>query len=227
MLATLNPDWSDQYVQYNVLKKQIKEVSQAVQREHGTQPRRSFAVAHAAWPGDSTRHESDYAEGRQLLKRLTDEVQKVDAFYRSQERQLSTTLELLLASDTKSSDLRTRVAKYFTELVALRDFAQLNYTAVNKILKKHDKYLPFKIRQEFMREHIAPLPVFGPLDSLCNLMSRTQVRVPFAARPCHSTRMLVLRCSMLICLRKVIGSWPPIASRRLFATVREHSAPLF
>lgn len=59
---------------------------------------------------------------------------------------------------------------------ALRNYALLNYTAVIKILKKHDKYLPFKIGPEFLKENVSHLPAFGNLEQLTSTMNRVKVR---------------------------------------------------
>jgi len=75
-----------------------------------------------------------------------------------------------------ASDLRNRLVKFYVELAALRDYASLNYTAISKILKKHDKYMPTKLKLDFVRAHVDTRSVFGTLDELHALLTRTRVR---------------------------------------------------
>ena len=135
------------------------------------------------------------------MERLTSEIAKVDAFYSTRLRNSQATFNLLEesagsgapANDLASRDLQNRLVKFYVELTALREYASLNYTAVTKIVKKHDKYAPVKIAATF-RTDLNSRPVFGTLEEVHTLLARTRVCLFW-----HRTR----------CLSLVLLTWHP------------------
>eukprot|EP00184_Porphyridium_aerugineum_P008775 CAMPEP_0184692662 /NCGR_PEP_ID=MMETSP0313-20130426/1045_1 /TAXON_ID=2792 /ORGANISM="Porphyridium aerugineum, Strain SAG 1380-2" /LENGTH=946 /DNA_ID=CAMNT_0027150505 /DNA_START=206 /DNA_END=3046 /DNA_ORIENTATION=- len=117
------------------------------------------------------RHEFDRVE-KSFFEKLRVEISKVERFYVHMEheleritRELSKDSVRVLAPPSKSDRadvshqeelvllrraLRKRYVEHYLELVELQNFAELNNTAVEKILKKHDKNTGKVTRQEFL-----------------------------------------------------------------------------
>ena len=183
-MTTLNPKWSNEYVAYNQLKRllltPLSEQTGTVVRawewdRHGPSDRgrpRRLRCSEAA----------QAAKDEEFMQRLTSEIAKVDAFYTTRLRNSQATFNLLEesagsgapANDLASRDLQNRLVKFYVELTALREYASLNYTAVTKIVKKHDKYAPAKIAATF-RTDLNSRPVFGTLEEVHTLLARTRV----------------------------------------------------
>jgi len=55
----------------------------------------------------------------------------------------------------------------------LKNYAILNYTAISKILKKHDKLIPsFPTKDIFMQEHVAPKKMYSTQDDVNRVLTQ-------------------------------------------------------
>jgi len=58
----------------------------------------------------------------------------------------------------------------------LQSFATLNYTAISKILKKHDKNFPTSaMKSQFMESFVNNKPMYGTQDELTKLLAQAKV----------------------------------------------------
>jgi len=92
-----------------------------------------------------------------FFRLLWEEANKVDSFYRFLKRRLDsvtyrlTDAQVLSDLDSKErSTLRQDLVEHFLEVVELQNFAALNRTGFEKILKKHDKLVGMNTKEEFL-----------------------------------------------------------------------------
>lgn len=89
----------------------------------------------------------------------------------SHQRRPSISSPSTFGSDAGSAEVRTlrsRISNHYLDIVGLRSYSQLNVTAFDKILKKHDKITGQTTRAEFMRELRArcQFPNLAPAEQL-------------------------------------------------------------
>ena len=75
--------------------------------------------------------------GPQFLLLLKSELQRIEAFFRSKERELSQQLHAFETRGILSGDVH--FVDFCSNLDHLREYVLVNYLAVRKIVKKHDK----------------------------------------------------------------------------------------
>ncbi|GJD06885.1 Uncharacterized transporter [Galdieria sulphuraria] len=93
----------------------------------------------------------------QFFRLLWEEANKVDSFYRFLRRRLDSVTNKLINMRTVSGvqpkervKLRQDLVEHFLEVVELQNFAALNRTGFEKILKKHDKLLGMNTKDAFL-----------------------------------------------------------------------------
>ena len=73
----------------------------------------------------------------------------------------------------KNVDVRNRLLAQYVQTNLLSGYAVLNYTAISKILKKHDKLVPqFPTKTLFVQEHVTPKQMFGTQDELNKVLAQ-------------------------------------------------------
>ena len=61
----------------------------------------------------------------------------------------------------------------YVQTSLLKNYAILNYTAISKILKKHDKLIPnFPTKDIFMQEHVAPKKMYSTQDDVNRVLTQ-------------------------------------------------------
>ena len=138
------------------------------------------------------------AEQRAFVKTLNDEMKKFNKFFMNaeedlvmRERALGEKLHALVdkqsgklvcvndydsptSSVTALKETRKAFADFHGELVLLEHWTSLNYTALVKILKKHDKRSRVRLRSPFLVS--ALLQPFYSTEVLTELIKKTEVR---------------------------------------------------
>ncbi len=155
------PEWTPFFINYSLHKQFCKQLT----------PRHSDQEA-----VEGGAKEDSLASERQVLasdkqetmffKALRAEVQKASELFKIAELLLSERLVCLLNSLTifQNRDrvplqddgmrycvkLKQACVNFYKEAILLEDFAMINYTAVSKLLKKHDRWSGFRTREKFM-----------------------------------------------------------------------------
>jgi hypothetical protein len=88
---------------------------------------------------------------RQFAQELNNGITAVNAFFVEKERQMVSALSLHDDTCASSSSTEER-ASFFKEVSELHAFCVLNYLAVLKIVKKHDKYSQKLVRQRVVEQ---------------------------------------------------------------------------
>jgi hypothetical protein len=141
---------------------------------------------------DSASLRSVTAERRNFVKTLNDEMKKFNAFFMNaeedlvmRERALGEQFHALVdketgavKKDTYTSEAHKKTSKAFAdfhgELVLLEHWTSLNYTALVKILKKHDKRSSLRLRSPFLVSALRQ--PFYSTEVLTELIQKTEGR---------------------------------------------------
>ncbi|KAF9433426.1 vacuolar transporter chaperone [Entomortierella beljakovae] len=126
--------WKEYYVQYNVLKKQLED---GISKPAGW-TERDEGIFGQTIDGDLTKvFNFSNEKFEELLERTTKAESSVNTFQEYRDRN---------APDNISSD----IAKITDEVNQLSKYCRTNYAGFLKIVKKHDKNVPYKLRPVFM-----------------------------------------------------------------------------
>eukprot|EP01084_Bolivina_argentea_P261390 441682_1 len=154
------PEWAPFFLNYTFLKQFCKHLT----------PRESDQET-----VEGGAEEETFASERRILasdkqetlffKTLQTEVKKSSDLFKIAELQLSERLTCLLNAFAilQNCDrvplrdgvkyhtrLKQACVNFYKETLLLEDFAMINYTAVSKLLKKHDRWSGFRTREKFM-----------------------------------------------------------------------------
>lgn len=155
-----NPDWVDHYIDYAGLKKDISDI-----RERSDHPRQKDVGGYEESIADEARDEflskltsmasgvrqfydqkkadldTELARIQPLLERSSSRASLVSLASLDEKTPLTRSMKSTssLASGLNLEDQRRTICDMFTQYHGLKQFAELNCTAVQKILKKYDK----------------------------------------------------------------------------------------
>ncbi|KAJ2959917.1 hypothetical protein NQZ79_g4698 [Umbelopsis isabellina] len=134
------PEWEDKYVSYNTIKKLLKASTDSKQK---------------AVFGET--------EEEEFVTQLDSELEKVQAFHSQQMEEIRQSIDKcatqidaidrLDESSKEHSELDTyaeQVNRLADWINKLSNYAQVNYTAVIKLVKKHDRHVSYRVRPLFL-----------------------------------------------------------------------------
>ncbi|GJJ69787.1 putative membrane protein [Entomortierella parvispora] len=131
---SINPEWKDNYVQYNALKKQLEE---GLNKSAGW-TERDEGIFGQTLDSDLTKvFNFVNSKFEELQERTTKAELKVATFHESYNQKA---LETLTSTISGITDDVNQLSKY----------CRTNYAGFLKIVKKHDKNVPYKLRPVFM-----------------------------------------------------------------------------
>ena len=176
IIAATHPSVSDQFLCYKTLKKCLKAIPEHKTNEDGI-----------IRPGEK-RKLTD--EQRLFLKTLNAELQKFNRFFISAEEDFvmkETKLEAAYRRVVRRDGTRAprftmercraacrALADFHGELVLMEHWVSLNYTALVKILKKHDKRSNLSLRSPFLVS-VLQQPFYST-EVLTELIAKTEAR---------------------------------------------------
>jgi len=141
--------------------------------EHEEERRQTHAEAVSPCAGALT------AEERAFVKMLNDELGRFNEFYIEKEEEYVIDLGNLEARLTKGSTagkemqvLQMEFVKFHGTLVLLQNWSALNYAALVKILKKHDKHSKLALRSPYLA-NVLKQPFFST-EVLSELVDRSE-----------------------------------------------------
>jgi len=157
LICNLNPEWSDHYLPYNNLKKSLRSIRENIPTD----------LQHQVL-------EKEIPAGKLFLETLHKSMESAEHFYNNQLKIISVNLEFITdeahdpQNDTKKmTEIKRKLISLYIQINNLKIFASLNYTAISKILKKHDKYLPsYPIKTVFMQERVSSKSMYTTQDEL-------------------------------------------------------------
>ncbi|KAG0056962.1 vacuolar transporter chaperone [Gryganskiella cystojenkinii] len=131
---SINPQWKDNYVQYNALKKQLEE---GLNKTAGW-TERDESIFGQTLDSDLTKvFNFVHSKFEELQERTTKAELKVATFQESYNQKA---IETLTSTVSEITDDVNQLSKY----------CRTNYAGFLKIVKKHDKNVPYKLRPVFM-----------------------------------------------------------------------------
>eukprot|EP00210_Caulerpa_lentillifera_P001787 g1717.t1 len=157
--SNLNPEWREQYIAYDVLKKLIKEaqLSSGSQLTAGASSR-TTSLTVCIDRGDKINEEfftqlnNDVSKVSQFTEHLMDEIsQGVDRIRQILDSTTQTPAHLVRDLTEEATNLGQR-------FIAAEKYVNLNYLGFHKILKKHDKKLPLVPCYQFYLAHLHEQP---------------------------------------------------------------------
>ncbi|KAL5207120.1 hypothetical protein ABZP36_031555 [Zizania latifolia] len=149
------PEWRDKFLSYKDLKKRLKLVGRAGERQS---KRRCIGVATPPPPPPTPALTPEEAGFVSLLEA---ELDKFNFFFLEKEeeyviRQKELHERAVRAAETGSVDdlmqVRKEIVDFHGEMVLLENYSALNYTGLVKILKKYDKRTGALIRLPFIQK---------------------------------------------------------------------------
>jgi len=201
---TLHPAWSQEYVPYKSLKRLLKPLK----------------ISHVA---QSTMVEAEF------LALVVGSVQSADTFFSAKKGELVALLQRLCmrTSTDGTSALHEAVLEHscpmherrtilctfqqaYLEVHRLREFSQLNMLAVHKIIKKHDKVSPIKLRlfvEPFLRQRD-----FHSTDRLDSILADAEAILADVIKCARSAARPVFLPTELEVLARIVPPRPATAA---------------
>lgn len=193
-IEDMQPEFRDKFLCYKKLKKVLKslpaidtveqnalEPASTSGEGQGTtdaERRREYnePEAHGDQPGGSLTGGSLTAEERAFVKMLNEELGRFNEFYIEKEEDYVIDLANLEDRLAKGSEamqvLQIEVVKFHGTLVLLQNWSALNYAALVKILKKHDKHSKLALRSPYLA-NVLKQPFFST-EVLSELVERSE-----------------------------------------------------
>jgi SPX domain protein involved in polyphosphate accumulation len=180
-----DPEWSPYWINYKYLKKKINEIVEEMDKLPG---KRTIIVNN-----NNNLMISDPEELRkssleiEFFKLIKNEIKKASEFFASSEeiyrirhKRVKEAYQLVVENnDDKKYDKNTwtrllmACVQFYKDVLFLENFAIMNYCAVSKILKKHDKLTGFATREAFLR-NVMPLQNFTTYPFVLNLIKEAE-----------------------------------------------------
>ncbi|KAJ7958769.1 SPX domain-containing protein [Quillaja saponaria] len=173
------PDWRDEFLSYKYLKKQLKLIYPQGGENRGIKRPRWEVEEKAAENGGG-----DEAvvtkEVNAFQKLLEVEIEKFNAFYDKKEewyviawKELQGRIAAVKDSDEELMKVRREIVDFYGEMVLLKNYCQLNFIGLVKIIKKYDKRSGDLIRLPFIQK-VLQQPFFTT-DVLNKLVKECEV----------------------------------------------------
>eukprot|EP00976_Prorocentrum_cordatum_P041931 849700-Prorocentrum_minimum.AAC.2 len=176
MIEESNPEFADKFLSYKQLKKVLKSIPVAA----GDVTRLPGEPSPSPEEDSILKNKLIAEQQSGFVTMLNEELQKFNDFYMEKEEEYVMELQNMedelgrLASETPEelSQIRMRLVKFHGRLVLLQNWASLNYSALVKILKKHDKSSVLALRIPFL--HNVLTQPFYSVEILRDLVSRSE-----------------------------------------------------
>uniref|UniRef100_A0A7S0V5U9 SPX domain-containing protein n=1 Tax=Polytomella parva TaxID=51329 RepID=A0A7S0V5U9_9CHLO len=160
---TLFPELTDLFLRYKELKKQLKEIPPAGQGNASSDASGATANSFESSTGENGEHlmPNLSPEEQLFINTLNEDLQRFNSFFIEKEEdaviRLQTLSDEVMASTNLESgnaddlhSLKARLIDFHGEMVLLLHWSLLNYAAVVKILKKHDKRTGVLLRSPYI-----------------------------------------------------------------------------
>mmetsp|Transcript_27818 Transcript_27818/g.33758 ORF Transcript_27818/g.33758 Transcript_27818/m.33758 type:complete len:278 (-) Transcript_27818:1259-2092(-) len=149
----LQPEYRDKFLDYKGLKKILKSLPT---RTAGDEEETDFIED----TEDDNEKLALTEEERGFINALNEELSKFNEFFIEKEEvsvitleRLERNLKLVIEEDLQSlSDLRKAFIQFHGDVILLQHWSALNYAALVKILKKHDKNSSLTLRSSFLQK---------------------------------------------------------------------------
>ncbi|KAK3278672.1 SPX domain-containing protein [Cymbomonas tetramitiformis] len=167
------PEYRDKFLSYKQLKKILKSVPPASERPTQSSERdETGSERPSAKPSDEERH---------FIVLLNEDLQTFNNFFMEKEEeyvmQLASLQEKLAqlevhADPVELKNLQSSFVQFHGALVLLQHWSSLNYAALVKILKKHDKHSQLTLRSRFLANALNQ--PFYNIDVLQQMVDRVE-----------------------------------------------------
>ncbi|XP_022731370.1 SPX domain-containing protein 1-like [Durio zibethinus] len=152
------PDWSDKFLSYKDLKKQLKLIYPKDEGEK--QPNKRPILVSADGGDGGCKEESEVSkEMMDFVLLLEDEMEKFNAFFIEKEedyvikwRELQDRAAKAKVSNGELMKVGREIVDFHGEMVLLENYSALNYTGLVKIIKKYDKRSGALVRLPFIQK---------------------------------------------------------------------------
>ncbi len=179
-----DPEWSPYWINYKYLKKKINEIVEEMDK---------LPCKRTVVNNNNNLMISDPEELRkssleiEFFKLIKNEIKKATEFFASSEeiyrirhKRVKEAYQLVVENnDDKKYDKNTwtrllmACVQFYKDVLFLENFAIMNYCAVSKILKKHDKLTGFATREAFLR-NVMPLQNFTTYPFVLTLIKEAE-----------------------------------------------------
>mmetsp|Transcript_33406 Transcript_33406/g.56086 ORF Transcript_33406/g.56086 Transcript_33406/m.56086 type:complete len:286 (-) Transcript_33406:433-1290(-) len=171
MIEESQSEFADKFLAYKQLKKKLKSLPIVGEDQISEIPSSTQAT--------SDRCQCMTPEEKEFVKMLNEELEKFNDFYMEKEEEyvielqnLEDELDKVDVSQVELSRLRLRFVKFHGQLVLLQNWSALNYSALVKILKKHDKHSSITLRSSFLCNVLAQ--PFYSVEVLRDMITRAE-----------------------------------------------------
>eukprot|EP00240_Pyramimonas_obovata_P014041 CAMPEP_0118925052 /NCGR_PEP_ID=MMETSP1169-20130426/2985_1 /TAXON_ID=36882 /ORGANISM="Pyramimonas obovata, Strain CCMP722" /LENGTH=201 /DNA_ID=CAMNT_0006866245 /DNA_START=223 /DNA_END=824 /DNA_ORIENTATION=- len=177
MIEESNSEFADKFLSYKQLKKKLK----SLPVPEGNTSEKLHPVEISVSPeGESILTNNLNLEQQSFVMMLNEELQKFNHFYIEKEEEYVMELQKLEEDLRQMTDgtaeelsaLRLRFVKFHGRLVLLQNWGALNYSALVKILKKHDKNSALALRSPFLM-NVLTQPFYS-VEILKELLERAE-----------------------------------------------------
>eukprot|EP01138_Halocafeteria_seosinensis_P000767 gb/GECG01000787.1/.p1 GENE.gb/GECG01000787.1/~~gb/GECG01000787.1/.p1 ORF type:complete len:327 (+),score=46.88 gb/GECG01000787.1/:1-981(+) len=176
-----HPEWSEKWINY----KQLKKILKVIQKD--STPSETAAASNGSLAEELASSPLEV----EFFTHLQEQLQKISEFYDSIEYGMCTQYHHLIESfsqqyggldasnilrklsETDALQLLDNIAKFYTDLLLLENFAVMNYCGFGKILKKHDKVTGFETKSSFM-QRVVNQQEFARHERLLKMLQRTE-----------------------------------------------------
>ncbi|KAK9844739.1 hypothetical protein WJX74_006199 [Apatococcus lobatus] len=187
------PEMSEVFLRYRELKKQLKRMPHAESGsrtgdedlQHHFQERLSSSCpAELATPWGSDRHAAkglDPRDEQSFIDTLSEDLHKLNDFFMNKEEDIVIRLQDLedrsnsISTPEEQQHLKSAFVKLHGEMVLLLHWSLLNFAAVVKILKKHDKQTGIVLRGPVLSS-VLQQPFYST-DSITKLVKIAEAKV--------------------------------------------------